>query len=85
MKIVNYSYARKNFRKVLDEVVNDSEVTCVVSKGNQVVIMSKSDYDSMVETLYVTRSFQGGLTGMSDGKDEERYQAQFLGGGDTVK
>ena len=26
-----------------------------------------------------------GLVGMSDGKDEERYQAQFLGGGDTIK
>ena len=58
MKIVNYSYARKNFRKVLDQVVDDSEVTCVVSKGNQVVIMSKSDYDSMIEVLHVTRCLE---------------------------
>jgi len=27
---------------------------------------------------------ESGLIGMSDGKDEERYQAQFLGGGDTT-
>ena len=59
MKIVNYSYARKNFRKVLDQVVDDSEVTCIVSKANQVVVMSKSDCDSMVEALYVTRSLEG--------------------------
>ena len=58
MKIVNYSYARKNFRKVLDQVVDDSEVTCIVSKSNQVVIMSKSDYDSIIETLYVTKGLE---------------------------
>ena len=56
MQIVNYSYARKNLRKVLDQVVDDSEVTCIVSKANHVVIMSKSDYDSIMETLHVTRS-----------------------------
>ena len=53
MKIVNYTYARKNFRKVLDEVVNDSEVTCIVSKGNQVVIISKWVYDLMVKQIKV--------------------------------
>ena len=58
MKIVNYSYARKHLRKVLDQVVDDCESTCIVSKNNQVVIMSKSDYDSIIETLYVTRSFK---------------------------
>jgi len=58
MKIVNYTYARKHLRKVLDQVVDDSESTCIVSKGNQVVIMSKSDYDSIIETCYVTKSLE---------------------------
>ena len=31
------------------------------------------------------RDQMSGLIGMSDGKDEERYQEQFLGGGDTIK
>ena len=31
------------------------------------------------------RAQMDGLTGMIDGKDEERYQSQFLGGGNTVK
>lgn len=55
MNIVNYSYARKNFRGVIDSVVDDCEPCCVVSKNNQVVIMSKSDYDTLVETRYVER------------------------------
>ena len=58
MKIVNYSYARKNLRKLLDQVVDDSVVTCIVSKSNQTVIMSKSDYDSIIETCYVTKSLE---------------------------
>ena len=58
MKIVNYTYARKHLRKVLDQVVDDSESTCIVSKGNQVVIMSKSDYDSIIETCYVTKNLE---------------------------
>ena len=58
MKIVNYTYARKHLRKVLDQVVDDSESTCIVSKGNQVVIMSKSDYDSIIETCYATKNLE---------------------------
>lgn len=53
MRIVNYSYARKNFRGVIDEVIDNSEPTCIVSKNNQVVMISKSDYDNLVETRYV--------------------------------
>ena len=51
MKIVNYSYARKNLRSVLDEVEKSNEPTCIVSKGNQVVIISKRMYDKMIEGL----------------------------------
>jgi len=58
MNIVNYSYARKNFRSVLDNVVDDCVPCCVVSKGNQVVIISKSDYDSLVETRYVQQQLK---------------------------
>lgn len=53
VKIVNYSYARKNLRGVIDAVENDSEPTCIVSKNNQVVLISKSDYDTIIETRYV--------------------------------
>ena len=51
MKIIKYSDARTNLRKEIDRVVNDRETTCIVSKNNQFVMMSKSDYDTMVETF----------------------------------
>lgn len=50
MKILNYSYVRKNFRKVIDEVDSSNEPTCITSKGNQAVIISKRMYDEMIET-----------------------------------
>ena len=53
MRIVKYSEARENLRRELDLVVDNSEPTCVISKNNQVVMMSKSDYDTMVETFHV--------------------------------
>ena len=51
MKIINYSYARKFLRAVIDEVVSSDEPTCIVSKNNQVVIISKDKFDSMVKQL----------------------------------
>ena len=58
MKIVKYSHARKNFRSVIDNVVDDCEPCCVVSKNNQVVMISKLDYDTLVETRYVERQLK---------------------------
>lgn len=55
MKIVNYSHARKNFRSVIDDCCDDSEPVCIVSKNNQAVMISKSDYDNLVETRYAER------------------------------
>ncbi len=55
MKIINYSQARKELRKELDEVVDNSEPTCIVSKGNQVVMMSKEDYDILTETFHCNK------------------------------
>ena len=49
MKIIKYTEARLNLRKVLDQVANDNESTCVVSKSSQVVIISKSQYDKMIK------------------------------------
>ena len=51
MKIVNYSYARGNLRKLLDEVTETSTPLCIVSKSNQVVVMDKAQYDIMINIL----------------------------------
>lgn len=57
MEIVNFTEARQNFKSVLDRVTNDVDCTVVVRRdGDDAVIMSKSHYDSIMETLYLLKS-----------------------------
>jgi antitoxin YefM len=57
MKIINYSEARQNFKAVLDRVIDDQDCTVITRSGvEDAVIMSKSHYDSIMETLYLMRS-----------------------------
>ena len=57
MEIINYSEARQNFKAVLDRVKNDQDCTVITRGGvEDAVIMSKSHYDSIMETLYLMRS-----------------------------
>lgn len=51
MRIIKYSDARQNLRSELDLVVSDSEVTCIISKNNQVVIIGKDEYDRMISII----------------------------------
>ncbi|MEL6460841.1 MAG: type II toxin-antitoxin system prevent-host-death family antitoxin [Cyanobacteria bacterium J06558_2] len=57
MEVINYSEARRNFKAVLDRVKNDQDCTVITRGGvEDAVIMSKSHYDSIMETLYLMRS-----------------------------
>lgn len=57
MEIINYSEARQNFKAVLDRVTEDQDCTIITRSGvEDAVIMSKSHYDSIMETLYLMRS-----------------------------
>ena len=57
MKIVNYSEARENFKQVLDRVSDDCDSTLIKRRNREdVVLLSKSHYDSIMETLYLMRS-----------------------------
>ena len=57
MDIVTYSEARNNLKSVLDKVVADSMPTVIFrQRGQSVVVMAKSDYDSMAETNYLLSS-----------------------------
>lgn len=52
VNIVNFSEARKNFKSVIDTVANDKNCTFIVRGDTEdVVIMSKSYYDSLMETV----------------------------------
>lgn len=57
MEIVNYSEARENFKQVLDRVSDDCDSTLIKRRDHEdVVLLSKSHYDSIMETLYLMRS-----------------------------
>ncbi|MGL6341047.1 MAG: type II toxin-antitoxin system Phd/YefM family antitoxin [Waterburya sp.] len=57
MEIINFTEARKNFKSVLDKVTEDVDCTVVVRReSDDVVIMSKQHYDSIMETLYLLQS-----------------------------
>ena len=57
MEIVNYSEARKNFKQILDRVSDDCDSTLITRRNHQdIVLLSKSHYDSIMETLYLMRS-----------------------------
>lgn len=54
MTVITYSNARENFRSIIDKVNEDSEPYIITTKDNiNAVLMSESDYNSMMETLYL--------------------------------
>lgn len=57
MHILNFTDARKNLKNVLDQVIDDADITVITRKeGQHVVIMGQDQYDSMVETLHLMSS-----------------------------
>lgn len=54
MSVITYSNARENFRTIIDKVNEDSEPYIITTKDNiNAVLISESDYNSMMETLYL--------------------------------
>lgn len=57
MRIVNFSDARNNLRSVIDQVVEDADVT-VISRRDapDAVVMSFDHYSSLMETVHLLSS-----------------------------
>lgn len=56
MNIVNFSEAKNNFKLILDTVANDQNCTVIVKRDTEdAVVMSKSYYDSLMETVYLLK------------------------------
>lgn len=57
MRIITFSDARNNLRSVMDQVVDDADVT-VVSRRDapDAVIMSFDHYNSLMETVHLLSS-----------------------------
>ena len=56
MKVVTYSHARNALKSILDEVVQDADVTIISRRDAEgdAVVMSLDSYNSIMETLYLT-------------------------------
>ncbi|OTN86690.1 MULTISPECIES: type II toxin-antitoxin system Phd/YefM family antitoxin [Enterococcus] len=57
MEAVTYSNFRQNLRGLMRQINDDSERLVVTTNDNtDVVVLSKSDYDSWQETFYLMQS-----------------------------
>ncbi|OGS99338.1 MAG: prevent-host-death protein [Gallionellales bacterium RIFCSPLOWO2_12_FULL_59_22] len=56
MRVVTYSHARNALKSILDEVVQDADVTIISRRDAEgdAVVMSLSSYNSIMETLHLT-------------------------------
>ena len=56
MKVVTYSHARNALKSVLDDVVQDADVTIISRRDAEgdAVVMSLDSYNSIMETLHLT-------------------------------
>lgn len=57
MLTINYSVFRQELKTFLDKVsLSHTPLIVTRSKGEDVVVLSKSDYDSLEETYYLMKS-----------------------------
>lgn len=56
MAVKTYSNARKNFRSLINQVNDNSEAITITTNDNNAVLMSESDYNAIMETLYLQQN-----------------------------
>jgi antitoxin YefM len=57
MRIIHFSDARNNLRAVIDQVVNDADVTVIARRdAPDAVIMSFDHYSGLLETVHLLSS-----------------------------
>lgn len=54
MLAVNYTTLRENMKEYFDKVEADSETMIVTRKDENMIIMSQSMYDNLMENLHLT-------------------------------
>lgn len=79
MEITTYTAFRQNLKSFLDKVLAEHSPLYVTRpNGEEVVVLSKADYDSMQETFYLLRSPKNaerlleGIKEYEDGQGKER-------------
>lgn len=57
MRVVNFSNARSQLKRVIDQVVEDVDVTVISRRdAEDAVVMSLAHYNSLMETLHLLQS-----------------------------
>lgn len=79
MEITNYSAFRQRLKEYLDKVLtNHTPLFVTRANGEDVVVLSKADYDSMQETFYLLKSPKNatrlleGIAEYEKGKSQEK-------------
>ncbi|OSM00071.1 type II toxin-antitoxin system Phd/YefM family antitoxin [Magnetofaba australis] len=75
MQVISYTDARKNLKSLFDRVVDDADAAIVTRRnGEDVVVMAKSDFDGLMETLHLLGS-QANRTHLTQSIEEYRQGA----------
>lgn len=57
MQVTSYSNFRKNLKSFFDNIINNHEPLFISrNKGEDIVVMSKSDFESIQETFYLLKN-----------------------------
>ena len=57
MRVVNFSEARNNLKRILDQVVEDSDYTVITRRDSEdTVVMSLDSFNSFMETFHLLKS-----------------------------
>ncbi len=79
MRVISFSEARNNLKKVLDHVVEDADYTIITRRdADDAVVMSLEFFNSLIETVYLLKS-------PANAAHLERSIAQFKEGKTTVR
>ena len=87
MQAIIYTEARNKLNKIIDKVNENSEPYVIVgSKGRKdAVLISKDDYDNLMENLYIlsnpkwVKSIERGLDDLKKGKKKKLTIKEALG------
>ncbi|MDA0907698.1 MAG: type II toxin-antitoxin system Phd/YefM family antitoxin [Bacteroidetes bacterium] len=77
MKSLSATQARKDIYRIIDETCETNEPVLITTKRSDAVLVGKSDWDAMQETLYLnsipgmTESIQEGLNTPLDATEED--------------
>jgi antitoxin YefM len=78
MNKLSYSKFRANLKSALDRAVDVNQVIVVErAKGADAVILSREDYDSLMETAYLLRSHANAKRSLAAVKRTKRLRKSF--------